>query len=240
VKILGSLVLLFGISAASGWAGTRLESGEMQVSLIELYTSEGCSSCPPAETWVGQHYGGSAEWRSAVPVAFHVDYWDQLGWKDRFAKPEFTARQQSYAAHWNHNSVYTPCFVLNGEEWQGWFDGGVPPGSLRQVVGNLEASIQGDAVNIRFTPIIKPKEYLVFIAPLAMQAGSDVERGENRGRHLTHDFVALSLVSAKLEPRGSAFGTRLQVPMNGARAVAVWITLAHSFLPIQAVGGPLE
>ena len=237
--VLRSLVFLFCISAASGLAAIRLESGETQVSLLELYTSEGCSGCPPAEAWIQQHYGGTTQWRSTVPVAFHVDYWDQLGWKDRFAKPEFTARQQLYSANWNRRSVYTPCFVLNGEEWQGWFHGGLPPGGL-QVVGNLKATVKGDTVDVGFTPELKAKEYLVFVAPLAMQASSEVQSGENQGRHLNHDFVALSLVSSKLESQGSAFGTTLQVSMNGARAIAVWITLSHSLVPIQAVGGPLE
>lgn len=234
------LVFLLCAANASGLAATRLESGDTQVSLLELYTSEGCSSCPPAEAWIGQHFAGAAEWRSIVPVAFHVDYWDQLGWKDRFAKREFTARQQLYSASWNHSSVYTPCFVLNGEEWQGWFRDGTLPGGLRVIVGNLVATIKGDVVNVRFTPAIKPKEYFVFIAPLAMQASSDVQAGENSGRHLHHDFVALSLVSTKLEPHDSALESVLQVSMSGARAIAVWVTLDHSLVPIQATGGPLK
>ena len=238
--VLRSLVFLFCVSTASGLAATRLESGDTQVSLLELYTSEGCSSCPPAEAWIGQHYPRVAEWHSVVPVAFHVDYWDQLGWKDRFAKPEFTARQQLYSANWNRGSVYTPCFVLNGEEWEGWFRGGSLPGSLRRSVGNLEVTIKDDTVDVRFTPAVTPKEYLVFVAPLAMERSSDVRAGENRGRHLDHDFVVQSLVSAKLEHRDSAFGTTLQVPMSGARAVAVWVTLDRSLAPIQAIGGSLE
>jgi hypothetical protein len=239
VKVFRSLVFLSLVSTASGLAAVRLESGDTQVPLLELYTSEGCSSCPPAETWFGQHYGRSTEWRSAVPVAFHVDYWDQLGWKDRFAKPEFTARQQLYSANWSHGSVYTPCFVLNGEEWSGWFHG-VMPSDSRVNVGNLEATITSNTVVVRFSPATKPKEYLVFVAPLAMQVRSDVQAGENRGRRLDHDFVALSLASAKLEPRDSAYGTTLQVSMSGARAIALWITLDHSLVPIQATGGFLE
>jgi hypothetical protein len=233
-------VFLFFVSSTGGLAATHLESGEMQVSLLELYTSEGCSSCPPAETWIEQHYGGSTEWHSAVPVAFHVDYWNQLGWKDRFSKPEFTARQRLYSASWSRGSVYTPCFILNGQEWQGWFHGEAPPEVLRVNVGNLEAKVEGDRVDVRFTPAMKSSEYVVFVAPLAMQASSDVRTGENRGRHLTHDFVVLSLVSARVESRGSAFGATLQVLMSGARAVAVWITAQNSPVPIQAVGGLLE
>ena len=189
---------------------------------------------------MSQRYGGSAGGRSIVPIAFHVDYWDQLGWKDHFAKSEFTSRQRLYSASWNHGSVYTPCFVLNGEEWQGWFSGESPPSRSQINVGNLEVLVESDGVDVRFTPTTKAKEYVVFAAPLAMQASSDVRAGENQGRRLTHDFVALSVVSTRMESRDSAFRAVLQVPLSGARAIAVWIALDHSLTPIQAVGGLLQ
>jgi hypothetical protein len=210
------------------------------VLLLELFTSEGCSSCPPAETWMGQRYNGLTEWRQVVPVAFHVDYWDELGWKDRFAKPEFTSRQQLYSASWQRGSVYTPCFVLNGEEWQGWFRGQLPPIEQPAIVGNLEAAIKDNIVDVRFAPATQSKEYVVFVAPLAMQASSDVRAGENRGRRLNHDFVALSLNSVKMESRDSTARAVLQLSLNGAQAIAVWVTPERSLVPIQAVGGRLE
>jgi hypothetical protein len=237
-----SLVFLLFASSGTGLAGNRLESGKAQVPLLELYTSEGCSSCPPAETWVNRYHAVSAGWRSLVPVAFHVDYWDQLGWKDRFARPEFTLRQQSYAAGWRSGSVYTPCFILNGEEWKGWFRGANPPTGSEMVVGNLEATIENGKVDVRFSPAVETRQYEVFVAPLAMETSTDVAAGENHGRHLNHDFVALSLAKAKLErdPQGSGLVSTLRFSANGARAIAVWVTQEHSLAPIQAVGGPLE
>jgi hypothetical protein len=240
VRVLPFLFLSLAVLAANGFAVTRLESGEKQVSVLELYTSEGCSSCPPAETWMEQHYGGLAEWRRLIPVTFHVDYWDQLGWKDRFAKHEFTVRQQVYADSWNHSAVYTPCFVLNGREWRDWFRGGVPSGDLGATVGQLVATVEGDRVEARFAPTTTVREYRVFVAPMALRASSEVRAGENQGRRLTHDFVALSLVSAKMGSRDSAFGADLQVSTGGARAIAIWVTVDHSLVPIQAVGGLLE
>jgi hypothetical protein len=240
VKVLRPLVFLLGVLSTSGLAATRLESGEQQVSLLELYTSEGCSSCPPAERWLAQRYGKLDEWRPVVTVAFHVDYWDQLGWKDPFAKPEFTSRQQLYSASWKGGSVYTPCFVLNGQEWPGWFRGEVLPSGQQVMTGNLEAVIRDDTVEARFAPPTKSKGYVVFVAPLALQTSSDVRAGENRGRHLSHNFVALSLSSARMEARDSAFRALLRVPLSGAQAIAVWVTLDHSLVPIQAVGGLLE
>jgi hypothetical protein len=240
VKVFLSLAFLFCVSGTSGLAATRLESGEQQVSLLELYTSEGCSSCPPAEAWISERYAGLIEQRAIVPVAFHVDYWDQLGWKDRFAKAEFTARQQLYSASWRHGSVYTPCFVFNGQEWEGWFRGETPSRGPSIDVGNLEALIDGDKVDVRFTPIERSKEYVAFVAPLAMEVSSEVRAGENTGRQLNHDFVARSLVSSKMQSRDSVFRAVLPVSLDGAQAIAVWVTLDHSLAPVQAVGGRLE
>src|SRR4051812_20605432 len=103
------------ISAA---AEQRFTSGSNRVSLIELYTSEGCSSCPPAERWLGSLRDAPGLWRDFVPVALHVNYWDRLGWPDRFATREFTQREYAYAAKWDGSSVYTPCVVRDGAEWR--------------------------------------------------------------------------------------------------------------------------
>ena len=89
-------------------------------SLVELYTSEGCSSCPPAEAWLSRLVASPQLWTEIVPVAFHVDYWDNLGWRDRFASAQWTARQRTYAANWGSDSVYTPGFVRDGREWRQW------------------------------------------------------------------------------------------------------------------------
>src|SRR3954465_2646270 len=97
-----------------------IRSGPQRVSLIELYTSEGCSSCPPAEEWLSSLRNDPRLWQSFVPVAFHVDYWDRLGGKKRFARPEFTARQRTYAAGASATTVYTPGFLIDGHEWRGW------------------------------------------------------------------------------------------------------------------------
>src|SRR5438132_8079399 len=107
--------LLLGASALR--AEVTLHSGPAQVALIELYTNEGCSSCPPAEKWLGELRGDAELWRRFVPVAFHVNYWDHLGWHDVLATKAYTEREYRYADTWRAPSVYTPCFVRNGQEW---------------------------------------------------------------------------------------------------------------------------
>src|SRR6266567_7895599 len=137
-------LLLINVIAmpASPMPATTFESGEARTMLVELFTSEGCSSCPPADAWINQLKESPDLWKKIVPVVFHVDYWDNLGWRDRFAKPEFTSRQRRYAAAWGGDSVYTPGFVINGKEWRGWFGGNAMPitsakvGVLRVSVGD--------------------------------------------------------------------------------------------------------
>jgi len=92
-------------------------SGASRASLLELYTSEGCSSCPPADRWLSGLRGRDDLLGRLVPLAFHVDYWNDLGWEDRFAKPEYSARQGSISRRNRSRSVYTPQFVLDGRDW---------------------------------------------------------------------------------------------------------------------------
>jgi len=84
--------------------------------VIELYTSEGCSSCPPADRWLAALASQPQLWARYVPLAFHVDYWDALGWPDRFASRRHTARQRAYARNGRLSQVYTPAFVVGGNE----------------------------------------------------------------------------------------------------------------------------
>src|ERR1700752_821515 len=106
------------------WAATLngqdlvFQSGAQKTHLIELFTSEGCSSCPPAEAWLSKLKSEPRLWKDFVPIAFHVDYWDRLGWRDPFASKEWTARQYQYSNAWKAETVYTPGFVLDGREWR--------------------------------------------------------------------------------------------------------------------------
>ncbi|MBA3608983.1 MAG: DUF1223 domain-containing protein [Chthoniobacterales bacterium] len=107
-----------GLTAPLPAADVALESGPMRTHLLELFTSEGCSSCPPAEAWLSKLKDDPGLWRDFVPLAFHVDYWDRLGWRDPFASKIWTARQYEYSARWKSSNVYTPGFVLDGREWR--------------------------------------------------------------------------------------------------------------------------
>lgn len=111
--------ILLAMTSLAAAGEITIESPATRVHLVELFTSEGCSSCPPADDWLRGLKTERGLWREFVPVAFHVDYWDNLGWPDRLASPRFTERQRAYAAAWRANTVYTPGFVLDGREWRG-------------------------------------------------------------------------------------------------------------------------
>jgi hypothetical protein len=233
------LILAFG-ALVSAHAETKLQSGPQRPLLLELYTSEGCSSCPPAESWLDGLKGGARLWKEVVPVAFHVDYWDNLGWKDRFAKQEYTARQQAYSIAWGTSSVYTPGFVLDGQEWKGWFGGNPLPGADNRPAGRLEVKILDKTARIEFAGFSGLKEIDAYVAPLEMNASSEVLAGENRGRKLAHSFVALSLSARRVSNENGTFKVDVPFDYAAATAVAVWVTAPDSARPLQVVGGYLN
>jgi hypothetical protein len=239
--LIGLAIGTFLNPARADEPGLSLRSGPAAVPLIELYTSEGCSSCPPAEKWLGQLKDSSDLWSSFVPVAFHVDYWDRLGWADSFARPEFTRRQYAYAARWGTRSVYTPAFVYAGREWR---DRAERP--VLAPVGELTLVAVGDVYRIRFAPI-EPDSYEAHVALLAGGLVSDVRRGENSGRKFTHEFVVMDLQKASLMRTAEGGEHEASLPVAALhrladvvaprRALAVWITREGETAPLQATGG---
>jgi hypothetical protein len=198
--------------------------------LVELYSSEGCSSCPPAEAWLSTLKDSPELWKTLFPVAFHVDYWDGLGWPDRFAKAAYTQRQQNYAARLGQDSVYTPEFVTGGREWRGWFDGGRTPSVQTETKGNLSlvAKDQGARVSVMYAPAYPDvTAYTVNIALLGNNVLSDVQRGENGGRQLRHDFVVLDYASyplTKAKKFQSGLLNMKPATTDPAAAIVAWIS----------------
>src|SRR4051794_24892196 len=172
-------------------ADLTLESGRTRTHLLELFTSEGCSSCPPAEAWLSQLKDEPRLWRDFVPLAFHVDYWDRLGWRDPFASKQWTARQYDYSARWQSSSVYTPGFVLDGREWR---ERRIPAAANEEAGVLKIVSRDGDLISAKFTPSGRAAAaYDVHVARLVFNQNTNVKAGKNSGRKFPHDFVPLSL-----------------------------------------------
>ncbi len=234
------LACLLLIPALAGQAAPQiLASGENRTRLIELFTSEGCSSCPPAEAWLNGLRGDPGLWRDFVPVAFHVNYWDRLGWTDRLASREFTGRQHAYAEAWQANTVYTPGFVLDGREWPGRTRRQPPPRTADKP-GVLTVTVGERRARVTFAPTA-PGDYRVHAALLGAGIVSKVKSGENRGETLRHEFVALALVAHPLSAGQAEFALPDAPAAGQARlALAVWITRRDALEPLQATGGWLD
>lgn len=161
--------------------------------VIELYTSEGCSSCPPADHWLSSLKTTAANGR-AVVQAFHVGYWDYIGWVDRFASPAHTTRQRQ-VARWNHQSgIYTPQLVRNGQDWR---DASRALGSGEPARARIVVQRSGDdAFEAQVTPAEGVGAWAAYWTVTEHGHNSKVKAGENAGEFLQHDFVVRQYVPA--------------------------------------------
>jgi hypothetical protein len=230
------LLLAPGPAAAADW---RVASGSSQTTLVELFTSEGCNSCPPAEEYLNHLAQSPDLWTRYLPVAFHVDYWNYLGWRDRFSSADHSERQRRYQQAQRVGVVYTPAFIVNGREWRPDHDRRLPEsGDAR--VGRLAITIHGKQLDARFEPvgnISSPLE--MHLALLGMGLVTDIRAGENAGRHANHDFVVLKhwqLQSSTLHWQST---WPPEIDRSNARQLALvaWVSRPGDPAPLQATGG---
>jgi hypothetical protein len=183
-------------------ATCEAKSGQTTAALLELYTSEGCSSCPPADLWLAELPRRGFDAARLVPLAFHVDYWNYLGWTDRFSQAAFTERQREFARRNNSRSVYTPEFVLSGHEYRRWSVGGFDTDVERinrqspraDIALRLERQAQSIKINASSTLKQAPSSATLYLALYENNLRSDVRAGENSGRQLAHAFVVHRLI----------------------------------------------
>lgn len=250
-------VLLIVITVTSAVAQT-FESRVEKVSLIELYTSEGCSSCPPADRWLSRLVDHQQLWTAFIPVAMHVTYWDYIGWQDPFASSRNDRRQRLHKTQNHSASVYTPGFFVAGGEWRGWFK--QPELKLSdKKVGKLRLQIDHDQVSLSFNPFDEPNAgsdsslanstaTTAHLVLLGFDLDSEVRSGENRGVVLKHNFVALDhqlRTSAEtLRQRdGETYRWKFQpfdLPAKQTLAIVAWVQQANDIKPVQSVGGWLQ
>lgn len=248
------LILLVGTLSPMGFAaqgGTEtFESGTKQVTLLELFTSEGCSSCPPADRWLAGFRDSDKLWQRIVPVAFHVTYWDQYGWIDRYGTPAATQRQRDYVSHWHRASPYTPNFVRNGTNWQLWFrhprPSPIEPRAVEADAGPLAVQRRGQRISARYTPSKAPDRPPVLnVAVLAFGLTNQIKAGENNGRTLHHDFVVIGHGQRPLAHSGHSYTAELDLPetlsVDADRyALAAWVADPRDMRTLQATGGWLK
>ena len=180
-------------------------SAATRVALIELYTSEGCNSCPPADRWLSSLQARGFNADRVVPLAFHVDYWDYLGWRDRFAQAGFSARQRAQAGRGGARSVYTPQLLLNGADFrQSFMDPGfserLAKANSRTAAAELRLAQQVSTTGVRIELQGRVFEQSAqtfsdtHVALFENKLASEVRAGENIGKVLLHDFVVREMI----------------------------------------------
>ncbi|MFC3153186.1 DUF1223 domain-containing protein [Litoribrevibacter euphylliae] len=249
--------------------GQTLTSSNHQTVMLELYTSQGCSSCPPAEKWISGFTEDDKLWDKLIPINFRVDYWDYLGWKDHYSNPLFSARQRRYQSLGHSRTVATPGFIVNGKGWNGWFyRRGITAESLSnagilsiEFPDNLKKS---DRITITFTNNSGTSDALMAnLVVMGFGLEDYIKRGENRGKTFVQDFVVLGydrqplFLQSQSEEQTTDYTstttstsiskgiTSISLPDTSKHeaeryAVAVWVSEKNDPSPIQAVGGWIE
>ena len=226
-------------AASAAPAGVcRAQSAAAAPQVVELYTSEGCSSCPPADAWLSTLKGRA----DVIALGFHVNYWDRLGWPDRFASAEFTRRQYDLAARAGSRQVYTPQVVVDGRDWRGW-----PRLPARATVTAtasaaapaLHLQRDGEGVVARIEPVAGATSQLSgYWAVTEDRHESRVRAGENAGATLQHDHIVRLLKAVPPWNASQGLSSRLEVnagvPEHPRRVVFV-VTDARTLRPLQAL-----
>jgi hypothetical protein len=254
LRMLAGVAIVGGLVAGPAHgAACSAKSGPRAVPLVELYTSEGCSSCPPADRWLSATFTGNAAGAKAIPLAFHVDYWDRLGWKDRFAAVAYTERQYDAMRANRAQFVYTPQVLMQGRDFPEWRERGgmaalaAAGAAPARAEMTLEAEPQRGSVAVKVSARVSSsadrKGAVLYVALADSGLASDVKAGENAGVRLAHDHV-VRLFRAGPAPDANGdmrWDVALPVPAEGGSAstVVAFVQNARTGDVLQALALPL-
>lgn len=203
----------------------QLSSPPQRVALLELYTSEGCNSCPPADRWLSALPARGFDRTRVVPLAFHVDYWNELGWVDRFSDPRYSARQRASADRQGASVIYTPQVLLDGRDWRPRDRTAALAAALAAINSQpattaIRASLRPEAGALRLRGDLvvasatdRPAAQ-AWVAVFENGLTSEVRSGENASRRLTHDFVVRELVGPFDVPASGTLTLDLALPFR--------------------------
>jgi hypothetical protein len=254
----------FVVVAALALSGTHRALAESRcmaqspahtVALVELYTSEGCDSCPPADRWLGRIGESGIGTEAAVPLSLHVDYWDQLGWKDRFADARYSERQRELSRLAGSRTIYTPEIFVGLHEMRAWSSAA----QFRQVVKDINARPARADIRLELEPrsaaklplkaefALKPGAAVgqphAYVALYENRLSTDVKAGENRGVTLRHEYVVREWLGP-IELRGgkASYASTVALDLQWKTAdlgVAAFVQDFGSGQMLQAVALPL-
>jgi hypothetical protein len=207
LAILGSAALLAaGAIVAATRNNTPMTNNNTRgVAVVELFTSQGCSSCPPADVVLSE-LGKESFGGTVIPLAFHVDYWNQIGWTDPFSSPRWSDRQRAYAASMKSSQVYTPQVVINGrEQLVGSYGSRVRAEIAKQLKNDAAGSVTirdihrtGNELTVQVDASMPTgRTAAVYVVLFENGVITSVKSGENSGRTLTNDFIVRAMKSGK-------------------------------------------
>ena len=218
--LLALLTLSLGTAQA---AQCSARSSDRTVALVELYTSEGCDSCPPADRWLSSLGPKGYAPDRVVPVALHVDYWDYIGWKDPYARQAHSARQRKMAKLARAAMVYTPQVMLQGQDFRSWgssaFDQAVSKINAQPAKARISMTLdtrRKDAFEVEAAAELlgaaPSPDLALYLGAYENKLVSEVKAGENRGKSLPHDYVVLQW-AGPLEFKGGKVAERHVLPL---------------------------
>ncbi len=203
------LLILSGIffSMTAQASSCTVNSPEHTVALLELYTSEGCSSCPPADRWLSQLGQRGLDANQVVPLSLHVDYWNYIGWRDPYSSAQYTNRQKKIAWRNRLRTIYTPQMVLQGEDFRSWrrvdFSRLLQRVNAEKAVADINVSIASSrprVFDVTVNASVRDSQLhagsRLMLAVFENNLSSEVTAGENDGRLLRHDYVVRKLLPA--------------------------------------------
>jgi hypothetical protein len=193
MKLIAACAILAGGGQVFSMDNCSAKSAAQLVPVVELYTSEGCSSCPPADAWLSTLRAAHKEGK-VVAQAFHVNYWDYIGWTDRFAAPAYTQRQRELSARTNLNSIYTPQIAKNGITVRGYdAKSAIASGEPAQALIEMQQT-EANRFEARIDPAQAGARWSAYFTVTEHEHISRVNAGENKGETLKNDFVVRQYV----------------------------------------------
>ena len=180
------------------------------VAVVELFTSQGCSSCPPADQLLGE----LGEREDVLALAYHVDYWDYIGWKDTFGRGAFSDLQRAYARNRGKSRIYTPQLIVNGEmDYVGSHRADIELGlSTADLSVNVDLQYREGLLDVRIGAVPGHGEASIYVVTFKRHAHVDINRGENRGKSIDYRQVVTSRqILGMWDPVN---GTHLKLPVS--------------------------
>ncbi|MBV7315664.1 DUF1223 domain-containing protein [Shewanella sp. NIFS-20-20] len=230
------------ISLNVGAEQCQQSKSQQPLQWIELFTSQGCSSCPPADAWLNRWRDDPLLWHSVFPLAFHVSYWNYLGWHDPYSSSEFSERQYLHLNQRHTRNVYTPQILINAQEWRGWQGllGYLAPSPTARVAMATNLGLCIEANDLIWTidhAYQAPSGVTLHMAIVGMGLETSIARGENRGKILAQDFVVLLHQQQALTANQGTWQWQPKSEWPQQQVAVLW--LEDQARVLAAVGQPL-